>query len=352
MSAVATTTIGGFFGLKNGREAALSQLELKEREVEGQLEIKRMEVEGQIRAQELAAEAERNRLEIEQKFGIIVQATKGLPPDVASENLKFFVDAGILEDPEGNIRRLAEEWRAPDLPSPETQDRAANPLLERLEAMAAEEPADPAAGGQDGFAVESGVVRALGGTAVSYAETGAHGGQIQPRYIVLHYTAGVGASLVPYLAGNQVRASAHLLVRRDGSVVQLLPLDFQAWHAGVSSWGSLRSFNAISIGISFENWGQLVRAGEGWASQFGTPVPTDQVFVDAAGGGWQAYPPEQVSAATALMKAIRAAYPGVIDILGHADIAPQRKSDPGPALPAADIREAVFGRRDALPPPP
>jgi hypothetical protein len=119
VSAVTTTTISGYFDLETGAQDTAAQIELNSQEVLGQLDIKRTEVDGQIRVQELIAEAERDRLDIQQKFEIIVQATKGLPTSTASENLRFFVEAGILDDPAGRIRSLAEAGRAPDLPLPE-----------------------------------------------------------------------------------------------------------------------------------------------------------------------------------------------------------------------------------------
>lgn len=352
VSSVATTTIGGWFDMKGGQSNNEAQFALKEKEVLSQLEIKRTEVEGQIRVQDLVAKAERARLEIEQRFEIVVQATKGLPPDIASENLSFFVEAGILEDPEGRIRRLAAAGRAPDLPNLVAQSKPLNPLLERLAAIQTTQK--QITDSPDRFIIEEGVVRARNTIPVTHLETAAHGGVLtRPRYVILHFTAAVGPAVVSRLTSEQTTGSSHLLVQRDGSVIQLLPLDYMANHVGRSAWGSLSSLNNASIGIDFENWGQLERSGEGWKTFNGEPLSEEHVFLDGEESGWHAYTDAQIETAIELMKTITAYDLEIIDILGHSDVSSPagQKIDPGPALPIADLREAVFGRRDPLPPP-
>ncbi|MEM1363249.1 MAG: N-acetylmuramoyl-L-alanine amidase [Pseudomonadota bacterium] len=350
VSAVATTTIGGVVTLRSGVENNAAQLELKTQEVIGDLEIKRTEVEGLIRVQELQAEAERSRLEIEQKFEIIVQATKGLPPETASANLQFFVEAGILDDPDGRIARLAEEGRAPDLPTPAQLGPVSNPLLERVAQVQTE--ADLSAPQTNGtFAVSEGVLLPQGGVEVSYQETSAHGAEIDPSYVILHFTTAVGPGITAWLTSNQARASAHVLVQRDGSVIQLLPFDHQAWHAGRSSWGSLQSLNRHSVGIVLENWGKLTPSQEGWTSYSGHEIAPDEIFLDENDEGWHSFTEAQIKTVTEIIESLIASTPQIVDILGHSDVSPLRKIDPGPAFPMRDLREAIFGRGEALPPP-
>ena len=110
-----------------------------------------------------------------------------------------------------------------------------------------------------------------------------------------------------------VRVSAHLYVRRDGSAVQFVPLHERAWHAGVSQFGARARCNDFSIGIELQG--------------------TDMT----------AYTPAQYATAAALTRAIRAAYPAITAerIVGHSDIAPGRKTDPGPAFDWAVYRAAI-----------
>lgn len=104
------------------------------------------------------------------------------------------------------------------------------------------------------------------------------------------------------LAG--VRVSAHLLIDRQGAIVQCVPFDRRAWHAGVSSWRGRVSCNRFSIGIELE----------GTES---TP-----------------YSEAQYAALQSVLAALMQRYPalGPDTIVGHAEIAPERKRDPGSAF--------------------
>lgn len=106
----------------------------------------------------------------------------------------------------------------------------------------------------------------------------------------------------PYYQGIRgLRVSAHFFIRRDGETIQFVPCSKRAWHAGVSSWRGRERCNDFSVGIELEGSDE-------------TP------FTDA-----------QYAALDDLLAALRAAYP-IDDVVGHADIAPGRKTDPGPCF--------------------
>ena len=118
----------------------------------------------------------------------------------------------------------------------------------------------------------------------------------------------------PYFATIcALRVSAHLLIRRDGELVQYVPFDRMAWHAGRSQYAGREACNAFSIGIELE----------------GTD---DQPFAEA-----------QYSALVTVTQALLANYPSLHrdHIVGHADIAPGRKTDPGPCFDWARYRAAL-----------
>jgi len=104
-----------------------------------------------------------------------------------------------------------------------------------------------------------------------------------------------------YLTIAGLKVSAHFFVRRDGQIVQFVPCLRRAWHAGESCWQGMSRCNDFSVGIELEG---------------SDAVP----FTDA-----------QYAALTRLTAALRAAYP-IRGIAGHSDIAPQRKTDPGPCF--------------------
>jgi N-acetyl-anhydromuramoyl-L-alanine amidase len=106
----------------------------------------------------------------------------------------------------------------------------------------------------------------------------------------------------PYYAGiAHLRVSAHFLIRRDGELLQFVPCAQRAWHAGVSSWRGRERCNDFSIGVELEG-------------------ADDVPFEDA-----------QYQRLNALVALLRERYP-IADVAGHADIAPGRKTDPGPAF--------------------
>jgi N-acetylmuramoyl-L-alanine amidase len=193
-------------------------------------------------------------------------------------------------------------------------------------------------------------------TPVDFRPSPNKGGTIEPRYLVMHYTAGRSAeSSIGWLTDPAAKASAHLVVGRDGNIVQLVPFDEVAWHAGKSAWqdGSVRlaGMNRYSIGIELDNAGRLVRQGAHWRSlHLGTTYDAAEVIEavhkhETRKTGWHVYPMAQLEAAFSLATLLVARY-GLRDILGHDDIAPGRKTDPGPAFPMQSLRARVLGRSE------
>lgn len=194
----------------------------------------------------------------------------------------------------------------------------------------------------------------LSGPGVRQQATPNTGGTLKPRFVVLHYTAGRDTdSTVRSLCTRkpQGNASAHIVLGRDGRIVQLAPFNVVTWHAGVSNWAGL---NPFAIGIEMDNAGLLHREGDRCVAWFGTPYPDSEVLVaeHKHGGGvrpWHAYSEAQIARALELCEALAAHY-GIEDILGHEDIARGRKVDPGPAFPLNAVRSRALGRgADVLP---
>lgn len=177
------------------------------------------------------------------------------------------------------------------------------------------------------------------------------GGALTARYLVMHYTAGSSAeSSISHLAKKEAKASAHLVIGAGGDITQLVPFNRVAWHAGRSRWQGLVGLNQHSIGIELDNAGVLEGGPGQWRSWFGRSYPDEEVVVAAhkfeeVERGWHRYPEVQLAAALEAAEAIVARY-GLIDILGHDDIAPERKQDPGPAFPMENFRSHLMGRAD------
>ncbi|MBY4799977.1 N-acetylmuramoyl-L-alanine amidase [Burkholderia cepacia] len=162
-----------------------------------------------------------------------------------------------------------------------------------------------------------------------YADTSLHarGADSRIRFLVMHYTESDEAKSLRTLTGDSV--SVHYVIppqprieRGLPVVYQLVPESERAWHAGVSEWQGTTELNAVSIGIENVNRGPL----------------------DPQNRTWQPYPPEQVAALIRLSKDIVARYAiPPTRVVGHSDIAPQRKIDPGPLFPWHALAQAGVG---------
>ena len=185
------------------------------------------------------------------------------------------------------------------------------------------------------------------GKAVPFRPSPNIGGVCRPEVLVHHFTSGGFEGAVAWLCDPSAKASAHLVVDEDGTVVQIVPFDRAAWHAGKSSWGPYTgSINPVSIGIEIANLGDLEGSPGHWHTDTGKAVPDDRVLVarHKAGGAarpWHTYPPKQVAAVIAISRALHDAY-HFKDLVGHEDVAPGRKVDPGPAWPMDMVRAAVL----------
>jgi N-acetylmuramoyl-L-alanine amidase len=191
----------------------------------------------------------------------------------------------------------------------------------------------------------------LVGPGVSFVETPNKGGDLSPRYLVFHYTAGrSAANSIGWLTNPESQASAHLVVARNGRVTQLAPFNVKAWHAGISHWDGVSGLNSYSIGIEMDNAGPLKKVGEKYQAWFGTLYGEDQVIygkhkLDDQPRWWHAYTEAQIQKALELAQLLVRHY-GLKDVVGHEDIAPDRKRDPGPAFPLEHIRARVLGRKE------
>lgn len=137
-----------------------------------------------------------------------------------------------------------------------------------------------------------------------------HGISLPPRQYGHHhidqlFTNTLNPDQHPYFREiEKLRVSAHLLIDRTGSLTQYVPFHMRAWHAGESVFAGCPACNDYSIGIELE------------------------------GCDDEPYEPPQYLKLGAVVKALMAAYPAITmeRITGHSDIAPQRKTDPGPAF--------------------
>ena len=146
----------------------------------------------------------------------------------------------------------------------------------------------------------------------------------RPNLVIIHHTSNAtSAQALRTLTSPERKVSAHYLIDRDGSIVQLVRESDRAWHAGLSWWGGITDVNSASIGIELDNTGS-------------------EPFADA-----------QIDALLALLADIRQRYPiPTANFIGHGDVAPTRKADPSMLFPWDRLAAAGFGLWCATPQPP
>ncbi len=137
--------------------------------------------------------------------------------------------------------------------------------------------------------------------------------------LILHYTGMTsGEAALARLTSPDAKVSAHYVVEEDGAIWHLVPEDRRAWHAGISFWAGRRDINAHSIGI------ELVNPGHEW--------------------GYRPFAEAQMAALEALALDIVTRHPiRPAFVLGHSDVAPQRKEDPGELFDWARLARAGIG---------
>ncbi len=149
-------------------------------------------------------------------------------------------------------------------------------------------------------------------------------------YVILHYTdMDSMQSSLDRLCDPVYEVSSHYAIDENGTIYQLVDDSKRAWHAGKSSWMGVENLNHYSIGIELQNKGYYC----------GYSVT----------GVWPEFPAAQIQALKALLKELMEKYTIHPDhILGHEDICPGVKIDPGPAFPWGSLQDLGVNRENIL----
>ena len=129
------------------------------------------------------------------------------------------------------------------------------------------------------------------------------------KFIVLHYTGMKNElSVIKKFCDENSKVSSHYLIKKNGGIIKFVPDLYEAWHAGKSSWKKIKSINKYSIGIEIQNQGHDYK--------------------------YEEFSYAQIKSLKILLKQLIRKYKiDLKNILGHSDIAPDRKKDPGEKFP-------------------
>ena len=135
-------------------------------------------------------------------------------------------------------------------------------------------------------------------------------------YVVFHYTGMVSEKrAIERLANKNSKVSCHYFIKRDGTIINMVPDKFVAWHAGLSFWKSHKNLNNRSIGIEIQNSGHTNK--------------------------YERFSSKQIKSILSLSKILKKKYNiKSKNFLGHSDIAPNRKKDPGEKFPWEKLAKA------------
>ncbi|MBW4888593.1 N-acetylmuramoyl-L-alanine amidase [Mucilaginibacter sp. HMF5004] len=137
----------------------------------------------------------------------------------------------------------------------------------------------------------------------------------KPNYVIIHYTAQKTAQeTLTAFTDPKREVSAHYVIGRDGKIYHMLNDYLRAWHAGVAKWGNNTDVNSSSIGIELDNTSE------------------------------EPFAPAQINSLLALLTKLKKAYNiPTANFIGHSDIAPPRKQDPGVYFPWKTLAKKGFG---------
>ena len=140
------------------------------------------------------------------------------------------------------------------------------------------------------------------------------------RFIIIHYTGMQNElSALRRLCDIKAKVSAHYFVKKNGSVLNLVPPIYEAWHAGKSSWKDLKSLNKYSIGIEIQNSGHDNK--------------------------YEKFSQKQIISTKKLLRYLINKYKiSLKNVLGHSDVAPDRKKDPGEKFPWKDLAKSKLSQ--------
>ncbi len=171
---------------------------------------------------------------------------------------------------------------------------------------------------------------------------------LEPRFVIIHFTTGTNMMQTIHTFLNpETGVSSHLLVGRAGRVVQFVPFDKIAFHAGLSTWEGERDLNRFAIGIEVDNAGFLRKTAKGFKARKKI-IPVEQVrfkkhWKESFERPWQTFTDEQVQVVQKIVAALIEKYPSIHEILGHDMVNLINRLDPGPIYPLGELREAILG---------
>ena len=167
----------------------------------------------------------------------------------------------------------------------------------------------------------------------------------QPDTILLHYTSGPSLDVaVQYFITPRYNVSTHLVIGKNGEIVQLVPFNKIAFHAGKSTHLDRKNLDDYAIGIEMDNAGLLQNNETEIKTWFGKEIKEEErvKVVDENNNinFWHKYTPQQLKVVEQICHLLKKKY-NIKFLLGHNEVSLANMNDPGPAFPLKELREKL-----------
>jgi N-acetylmuramoyl-L-alanine amidase len=264
---------------------------------------------------------QRSQLQIEEKkfqYSVYQKALEAQDNVTAAKILDFYIKAGLLPGEVGKFGKLLEEGKTDEVPVyGGIYKNVTVPGVDKSQQLTL----------SDNFIKGKGTEYLLSYNARKRFN------QDELTTIVIHSSfsyniQGTARFLSDTIAG---KASAHILIDRDGKVIQQVPFNFLCYHA--------REFSKSSIGIELINIGEVRKKDAGFVDIYGKSVENSKVECNSSGICWEKYTAAQVETAFKICELLVKQYK-ITKIVGHAEI-DKRKSDPGPFFPISRFKAII-----------
>jgi N-acetylmuramoyl-L-alanine amidase len=262
-----------------------------------------------------------SQLEIEEKkfqYSVYQKALEAKDNITAAKILDFYIKAGLLPGENGKYSRLLEEGKNDEVP---------------IYSGIYKNVTVPKVDNSGQLSLSNDFIKGRGTEYMLSYNAQQRLNKEELTTIVLHCTFTPNLKVTAKFLSDTIsgRASAHILIDRDGKVIQQVPFNFISYHA--------KEYNKSSIGIELINIGQLKKTDTGYVSFYRQKV--DNAKVDSNGSGiyWEKYTDAQIETAYQICKLLVNDY-RINTIVGHAEIN-KNKTDPGPFFPIAKFRQLL-----------
>ncbi len=271
------------------------------------------------------------------QFKIYSQAQSVESPEKAAEILDFYIKAKLIPGTEGEFSALISAGELDKVPILKSITKSLKEVYGDIEIPTSS---------KEEFGIENHFLTGKNVDQVLSTHTGGKFKFNSPDAIIFDYSGNgeTKENIVAYLNTETHRMSQHFIIGKDGSITQLIPLNYNAWGIVKGTYDNRTNWNAYSIQIEFENSGLIKKIGNEYFSDYNLKIKKEHIFHgthkrEKVARYWEKYTKAQIESAEKLCKLLIENY-NIKYILGHDDLS-KRTLYPGPAFPLENFQKML-----------